>query len=196
MFEKFKHFKHFRSVAAGVLALLLFGVGGVVGRATTPVRVEERIQVKTVEVEKIRTEWKDRIVTQTVYVKDTHKDVVKTEKEVIRPDGTIEREKTEHEADQTVVEVAQASAQEHFGSEDKIRQTVQTVLSEKKTIPAPEWSVALMVGVAPRAGFMPPLGPPPLVAGVHVQKRIIGPLNGGVWVLTNPSLGVSLGAQF
>lgn len=177
-------------------SLLLLGVGGIVGRATAPVRVETRVQVKTVEVEKVRTEWRDIVITRTLYVKDSKKDVVKTQKEIVRPDGTIERESTERESSQTTEQNQQESVQTQTGTQEQSRELFQDVKTEKKIVPALEWSVAIMAGAAPRAGFMPPLGPPPFVAGVHVQKKIVGPVTIGAWVLTNPSAGVSLGFQF
>lgn len=182
--------------AAGLAALLLFVVGGLVGRATAPAHVEERVQIKTVEVEKIKTEWKDRIVIQKVFVKDAKKDVVRHEREVIRPDGTVEREKTETESTQSTTKTTEASVQEQTLAQESIRNTEQTVVSVKKQDAAPEWSFAVMVGASPRAGFMPPVLPPPVVVGVHVQKKILGPVTFGAWVLTSPAVGVSLGAQF
>lgn len=193
MFEKLRKLK---PLGAGLLAMLLLVVGGIIGRTTAPVRIEERVQVKTVEVEKVRTEWKDVVITRTLYIKDSKKDTVKTEREIIRPDGTIEREKTERESRQTREQNQEATAQAQTDEQDQSRTTIQDVAADRKVIPAPEWTISAMVGVAPRADFMPPVGPPPFVAGIHVQKKIVGPLVGGAWVLTNPSVGVSLGFQF
>jgi hypothetical protein len=187
---------NFKFVGIGVIAVLLLCIGGLIGRATAPVRIEERVQVKTVEVEKVRTEWKDILITRTVYLKDTRKNLVKTEREVIRPDGTIEREKTEREVSSATEQGGEEAEQARTGVQEQSQETTQNVVAEKKIIPGPEWTVSVMVGAAPRAGFMPSIGPPPFAAGIHVQKKIVGPIVGGVWVLTNPSAGVSLGFQF
>lgn len=191
-----QNLKKFKSAAAGLVAVLLFVLGAFVGRATVPVRIDEKVQIKTVEVEKIKVEWRDRIVEKTVYVKVKRKNVVTEQREVIRPDGTIERQKVETIATETNVTTAAVTAAERVATSTQERVVEQVVKAEKTVTAQRNWNLALMVGVAPRASFMPPLIPPPVIVGIYVQKKILGPVTLGGWALTSPGAGVSLGIEF
>jgi len=78
-------------------------------------------------------------------------------------------------------------------------------LVETKTTPVlPNWHISVLGGVAPRFD-QPPLTP--VMVGVEVERRAIGPFFAGGWImggspvvgpftLTNAAFGIKLGAEF
>jgi hypothetical protein len=63
----------------------------------------------------------------------------------------------------------------------------------------PDWNVSVLGGVT-MPNFTRPTELAFFTAGIHVQRRIVGPFNAGVWVIGSTggmlSAGASLGVQF
>lgn len=180
---------------AGLTALLLFGLGVLVGRFTTPAKIEERVRVQTQVQNQIQIEYRDKIVTKTVYVQAQNQKTRREEHEVIKPDGTVERSSVE--TAQTETQVSNV-AEQQIDTQLLAQQQVHIDMKSESTrvvAVQPDWTIAVLAGVSPHADFMPPVGPPPLVIGVHVQYRALGPIKIGAWALTSPAVGVSIASD-
>lgn len=58
----------------------------------------------------------------------------------------------------------------------------------------PEWRLSLLAGASLQTPALPLAGP--LVVGVEVSRRVLGPVWVGVWGLTAGAAGVSIGVEF
>lgn len=138
-------------IAIGVLVAA--GLGYAFGRYAQPARVEIKKEIEVREKEKT-----------------TH-DTIVTEKEIHRPDGTIEKEKKTE--DKTT----------NSSSTDTKEKTSKVVVSEK-----PQWKAGVLAGYD-LIGIKP-------VYGAQVEKRILGPISAGVWGTTQSTVGASLSLEF
>ncbi len=142
------------------------------GRWAAPDKV--KIETRTVEVER-----KDSTL-QKEQDRNRRKETTKTE--VTKPDGTVEKtEKT--------VETADTHAET-----DK-RDTATTEISKQETKEVTRGTakvtVAAMVGVDLSPGQRPPVW-----YGGTISKPILGPITVGVWYLTAPAAGATIGLAF
>lgn len=165
-------------IAAGLLAVL----GGVfaAGRYSAPkpdVRVTEHVV------------YQDRVVEKvvTVTAKADTKTVVVYRDRTVKPDGTVHEQSEERTVD---------AATETAHTDDAKAETSQTDTQRTITITAakPQWRVSLLAGASLRSPLLPVYGP--LVLGVEVNRRLLGPLWVGLWAQTGGSGGISLGIEF
>lgn len=160
------------------------------GRTSAPVTVEEKIVDRVVEVEKIR--WETR--TKLVLVKDTER--ARDTKIVIveSPDGS---KRTEiHETERESIKERTDLNQKEVVYQDRIVFQDRTV---EKLVEAdrPNWRIGVLAGVdASMVDFRNPVADQPWKVGAEVQRRIIGPVQGGVWGFTDGSVGLSLSWEF
>ena len=165
----------------GYIAAALVALAGAfwAGYSTHPERVEYRDRI----------EYQDRVVEKIVEVrvKDTavvtHRVVVT----VSRPDGTVEKTEVEDTAAVTNEKTAtdHARTEDHAGVIEHIK--IETAI-------LPDWRVSAKVGVS--LGDLSFSALPPLVYGGAVERRIVGPLWGGAWGLSNGTVGISLTFEF
>lgn len=177
------------------LLILLVGanIGFYLGRFTAPTNIVEKVNVVKVEVEKERIEWRERVVVEKVYLKDEKQKIHREEKEVIHPNGLVEKTKTEDINTEIVVKQDQIKYVDREVLKVVENYRVEEKQVEKQVrIDPPSWNAAIMVGASIHHDFMPT----PYVVGVHVQKRILGPVMVGGFLLTNKTGGLSLGGQW
>lgn len=131
--------------------------------------------------EVVRTEWRDRVITRTVVQREEAKTRVVYRDRVMSPDGTVREREVERE-DTKVAE--RTDAKTDTTTEGKGERVVTV------TPRAPDWKAGFLVGAPVLSS---PLIP---VIGLHAERRILGPLWAGVWVLQPGSLGLSLSMEF
>jgi len=198
MWEKIKSFLPQLGIMLGVLL-----VGIVIGWFVKPTQIEEKI--RTVEVEKQVVVVHEQVRVEVVHVKDTqvverwHRE--KTEE--TKPDGTKIAKEVEDRNIDSIVKEKENSTQVQVVTVEKQVVVEKEKIVERKPI-LPNWHVGALVGVAPR--FDSPTETPVLV-GLEVERRVIGPFFAGAWVMggspviggfkvTNASFGLKLGMDF
>lgn len=172
-----------------LFGLVLTGVAFTAGRYSAPDRVEyrDREVVRTVVQED--TQARERVAELTAQLetmsRHTRREVT-TEK---RPDGTeVTHSVTDTRVD-TVKEtsartdrVAEVETQKHAETE-RTRETQKLELRDR-----PDWRVGLLAGAT--VDLRPSIG-------VHVERRILGPLSLGAWLLPQAqAAGLSLSIEF
>lgn len=168
-----------------VVAVVAFALG--VGLAAAllprpPARVEER------EVEKIV--WRDKVVEveRVVTVREKAADVVRYVDRVVTKDGEVRERVVEKTV--TVEKAAEAKVElrEKVVEVDKVREV------ERKVTLRPDWSVAVLAGAQLERPLLPIVGP--LVLGVEVRRRIVGPIGVGVWASIGGAAGGLVAVEF
>jgi hypothetical protein len=177
---------------AAIAVLLLTLAAFAIGRGTAPVKVEKKVEIEIVEVESVRIEWRDKIVEKKVYVKSQATSSRTEEREVRKPDGTVEKTKMEVRGMETLVSSGTESSSEQSGTARKDSQISSKEIMSLSTENKPDWNISLLVGASTGSKLLPP----PMTAGVHVQRRILGPVYVGVWGMTDVSAGLSVGFEF
>lgn len=155
-------------VKRGLVVLAVVGAF-VGGRFSAPAQVQTR------EVE--RVVYKDRVITKTVTVEVAAKQTTRVvyRDRVVTPDGTIREHEVEREA--TKEEAAKVA----------VAQTVKTEKSdariehETKTELRPDWRVSILAGASLQPPAIPLTGP--AVFGAMGERRIVGGLSAGVWIM-------------
>jgi PKD repeat protein len=140
-----------------------------IGRYTVPEKV--KIETKIVEVEKKST------ASDVDSKKDTHKQVTVTK--TFKPDG----EKTI-----TVVTTNDTTSDQNVAKKDIVDIDKTNDQSKEITHPSDKVTVSAL------AGF--DLSSFKMIYGASVTKPIVGPLTVGLFVLSNPAAGVSIGLTF
>lgn len=160
-----------------------FGLGWCGGNARTPdVHETEHVAVQ------------DHATTATAAVAAEAKTQIVYRERTTKPDGTVVERTSERTDTHAVTHTDTLATSDHSSTTDRTR-TVTT--------PLPDWRVGLLAGAGVQ--FLPT----PSVAlevGLHVERRLIGPLSAGLWVLVQPPLaptvplrvagGVSLSLEF
>jgi hypothetical protein len=189
-------------VIAVIVVCVLACVGSFwAGRRTAPVETKyvekqvivEKEVIKTVEVEKkVDEKKKDEAVAKNVHKERT---------EVTHPDGTKEVKETVDVNATKVVKEVQIQYVDRIQTVEKVVEVEKKVEIEKVVKnPLPDWGVQARVGVDISAILNPTRGGP-VVIGLEVDRRIIGPFKAGVWAQTNTTFnqwqaGLSVGAEF
>ena len=159
------------------VALVAVGVAGAagftgfgIGRMNALEQVEEHALVLTVTREKTVERWhraKDRIV----YVERT-----------TSPDGTVLEKRSERETERAEL------------ARDVDRKADTRAETSKVTASRPDWRVGVLAGAAWTPPALTIAGP--LVLGVQVERRIIGPFSLGAWGSTVGAAGLSVSGEF
>ena len=187
-------YNHRKQIAGFIGVLLLCGLSFALGRFNQEetVRVEERVVEKVVE--KIVEVEVEKIVEKKVFVDNT-----KTRTKVVvveAPDGT--KTSTTDVAVDTDVKNESEKAEERVVYVD--REKIVEVEVEKKVETSqtlPDWRIGALVGANPLDMWSKQavvFGD--LALGAEVQRRIVGPVYGGVWGTTQGAVGVSVGLEF
>jgi hypothetical protein len=183
------------AVAIGLLLLSAFSFG--LGRLMASERIEYREKVKVLTVEKEKVVFREKALeTKTLDREKSGKTTRKTT-EIERPDGT--KEKTTEE----VTEEKEAEKQVQVRYVDRVvEKQVEVVKEVEKEVekivekPLPDWRLSPMVGLNVPGVIDAGLSDRQLVLGVEIQRRLIGPLSGGIWGLSNGAVGLSLSLEF
>lgn len=147
--------------------LLSFLFGAVCGRFTVP--------SKTV-TEEHSIEVKDTVKEDD---EDTEDDSVVVQVKTVRPDGTVITQTEKHNSIKT--SATKTSLEED--RTDKLTRKEVTVDSGSTSIFA-------------LAAFKPTLKSQPILWGGGASKRLLGPITGGIFVLSDTTIGVTVGVTF
>jgi hypothetical protein len=185
-----------KTLIVSVVSVVLLVGAFLAGRYTTPVKVQEKVVEKVVVQEKIVTVEVDKKNTDEDQKKDTHTVVVVVKK---KDGSTITTETKDTHADDQKHEV------EIKYVDRVVNRVVEKEVTVTKTIDRilPQWSVTAKVGTTFNQ-LKPSLAPPyfqPLLVGVDVDRRILGPIWFGMWGLTDLKLnaisaGVAVKLEF
>jgi hypothetical protein len=185
------------------LVLLVAGLAGgiAIGWGFKPdvVKVEEKTQV--VEVEKQVVVVQEKVRVEVVKVKDTqvverwHRE--KTDE--TKPDGTRIVKEIEDRNVDSIVKEKENSTEVKVVEVEKQVVVEKEVVKEKVVTPMlAQWHVGALVGLTPQ--FLPTVGVQNWVIGAEVERRIVGPVFGGVWgagTTTGQGMGgLKLGVEF
>jgi hypothetical protein len=159
-------------------ALVLFIVGGLIGRYLAP----EKIQIKVQEKE---------VIKEVIKYKESKKSTENKDKQVIiietrLPDGTITKETRILDKGVVVVDVKK-------DLEDRKESSKETKTEITKDSPK-DWNIAALATPSHLEDSIFATGS--LAYGLHVQRRIIGPFQLGAFGITNKTYGFSIGASW
>jgi lipopolysaccharide export LptBFGC system permease protein LptF len=164
-----------KQVGAVAIALL---IGAGFGRYSLPAKVVTKTETVTVEKEVIKNTEKT--------IKDTNKDRELIIIETIKPDGTKVVEKHYVNRDQIKEDTTKVNVTTDIKKTDE---KTSTVVSNGKN----DWNLSALVTTSHTEDDMLKGN---VSYGVHVQRRILGPMSIGAFGLTNKTYGISLGVSF
>ena len=194
-----KHYKVFLAMGLVIVAYL----GGLYqGRGDKEIQIVETQKVVIQEVLKIVEV--EKVVVNRGRDLNENKTIHKERTEEPRPDGTIlVKETTDIGIDRTVKEV-EVKYVDRYNITEKVVEVEKIVQVEKIIKPkAADWAVTARLGTS-FTEFKPQLTVPyidPLIVGIGVDRRILGPFKAGLWVNSTTKLdsvvgGISLGVEF
>jgi hypothetical protein len=157
-----------------IITVVIVGATGVaIGRYTVPKKVT--IQTQTVATDKVNTKTDDK-----TNVKKHKDEVIVTVK---KPDGTVETTTKISEDTNTGKDIAATTSVDTTDKSDTKKETISQ---------SGHLNLSFMVGANP-FNFT---GSPGVIYGGHVTRDILGPINIGIWGLSNGSCGASVGLTF
>lgn len=129
-----------------------------------------------------KTEIKEIVKIVEVEKKKVDKDVVTEIIEITKPDGTKEKktvivDKSKEESEKT-----------------KLTEKEKAINKEKIVENGENWSARVMAGT--QFDSISNFTKNGIILGLGVDRKIIGPFTAGVFMLTNKTVGVSIGAGF
>ena len=142
--------KQYRIVVIVGLLLLIVGYG--IGRYLQPAQIKIKKEEVIKEVEVVQ------------------KDIRIVEREIIRPDGTKEKEK-----------ITEDKSQESTKKERDTKESTQVVNTK------PDWRINGLTALNNNRN---------IVYGLQVERRILGPISIGAWGVTDSTIGLSVGVEF
>lgn len=168
-----------------VVALVAFVLGVGLTAALLP-RPPAEVEVR--EVEKVL--WKERVVEveKVVTVKEKAADVVRYVDRVVTKEGEVR----ERVVEKTVTIEKQAEAKVEV--RDRVVEVEKVRDVERKVTLRADWSVAVLAGAQTAPPLLPLAGP--LVLGLEVRRRIVGPVGVGVWASTGGAVGGLVAVEF
>ena len=166
--------------AGAVLVLLVAAFAG--GRYSNPGKTVEHVVTQTVVQDHVVTV--DKVVTQTVYVKQVAKNVQTDTVVTKKADGTVVTETKI--SDTTKIGVQEAKQSSSQSTQDvKFSESTKTDTLKVTDNSKPQWHLSVRGGAGARfIGQTTPV----LILGVGVERRIIGPLFVGLWGQTTLNL--------
>jgi hypothetical protein len=188
--------KYVKMVLVGVAIAVVFFL---VGRDSVHPTVKTEVVTKTEVQYQDKIQYQDRIVTKTVYVKVAEKKTHKEEHIITHPDGSKEVVKT------TDTDTTTKTSNNTNTTNDQKNNTTVTdntkADSETKTVvdvPKADWHVSVLAGSDLNTFHVTPLAPyvSPILIGVSVERRVIGPFYMGTWAISNRTGGISLGVEW
>jgi hypothetical protein len=186
-----------RGIAAGVV-LALLALAYLAGRRSAPAKVVTR------DVVRVETQTRDVVKTQVVHDVQTVHDTATQVRTVTvtrwakAPDGSpVVTQETHQESATEAHATKAAETKATTAAEHDARQVAQETRTVTVTAERPQWSVTALAGASlgspPR--LVPGL-PAPLVVGVALERRILGPLSAGLWATSSGAGGVSVRFEF
>ena len=156
--------------------------------------------VQTRDVVRVETQWKDREVVRVVHDVQTVHDVATQTRTVTvtrwakAPDGSpVVTQETHAERDQQAETKRQEQTVSDRTKEAEARsQTVTLHAVEAR----PNWSASVLVGGQLGERRLTDTLPAPLVVGVAVERRILGPVSAGLWATSGMAGGLSVRVEW
>lgn len=152
----------------------------------------------TRDVVRTEVQYKDRVVEKVVHdvavQHDTDEKVhtVVVTKWLKSPTGDVSVVQESHQERDTATETKR---QDHTqGTQERQSEAHQATVDTHTTESRPNWSVSVLAGA--QLGGRSLLAPAPFVGGLHIQRRLVGPVSIGVWGTTGLAGGVSVGANW
>jgi len=197
--------KKYGPKAIPVVVALLVGIGFGWWAKPDVVKIEEKLKV--VEVEKQIVVQHETVRVEVVRIKDTtvverwHREKTETKS----PDGTVVLKEVEDKNIDSIVK------EKENNTEVKVVEVIKEVVVEKVVVQErvvtpmlAQWHLGVLIGTAPR--FDSPTDTP-LLLGVEAERRIVGPVFLGAWVMagspvvgafkvTNAAVGLKVGVEF
>lgn len=186
---------------AGVVLALLAGAF-VGGRYSNPGKTVEHVTTQTVVQDHVVTV--EKVVTQTVYVKEVAKNVQTDTVVTKKPDGTVVTETKVSDTTKIGVQKHQESSSQS-SADVTVNESTKTDSLRVTESGKPQWHLHVQGGAGARfVGTTTPI----LVLGVGIERRVIGPFYVGIWGQTTLNLvspgtppyeaagGLSLGFEF
>lgn len=184
-----------KNLRIALVLLLVAALGFALGWLSAPSpRGETSLDVETSARE--RVVYRDRVIVRYEGVKDTRRALRRETRETKHADGSSTKVTVEEEREHAHEE------QRGEGSADRavdaIANSTAKVSEKQAASPRSDWMVAALVGTNVARLELQPLAPylKPVVLGVHVQRRILGPVHVGAYGLSDGSVGGSLGVAF
>lgn len=168
--------KPYARQAGMIVTALLIGVA--FGRYTLPAKIVTKTETVTVEKEVIKN-----VETTS---KDTNKDRELIVTETVKPDGTKIIEKHYVNKDQIKEDTTKVGTTTDVKSSDTKTSIVETNAKN-------DWNISAL---ATKSHTDDDMFKGSLSYGVHVQRRILGPISIGAFGLTNRTAGISIGVSF
>lgn len=189
--------QHRNKILTGAAFLAMLVLAYATGRYLQPANVVEKEKVVT------RVEIQEKIVEKVV----EKKVYVEVEAKVVHKETTTVKGKDGTETTKTVEDTKSDTHKngEDTKTADKVVERVveKVVIKEVEkivTAAKPNWRLGPMVGVDLRTALggppqlIPQLGP--MVIGVQVERRVLGPISLGVYGQTSGVVGASLTVEF
>jgi len=193
-------------ITVGIAAAVGILIGTGLGWKLKPDVVKTETQIKVVEVEKQVVVEHESVRVEIVKVKDVqvvdrwHREYEQTKS----PDGTVITKETEDRNIDSIVK------EKENNTEVKIVEVIKEIVVEKEvnkivtvTPVLAQWHMGLMAGVAPR---LDNVALTPVMVGIEVERRILGPVWVGAWGMAgspvtgfnvvNGTAGLKLGVEF
>lgn len=188
--------KNHPKVRCALLCLLVFVLGFGSSFYAHPAKVVEHTKVVTQTQTKV--EYKDRVVTQKVYVQAEKKHTHTTTTTTKKPDGSSTTTTTTDTSTDESASNHQTTDQQNQGVVTQVQ--TQIVEKEKLVLRPPDWRIYAGVGYQfAKFGGAPETGIPGMngaVVQVGVDRRILGPVFLGVSLNTQYTAFVNVGATF
>lgn len=187
-----------KHIALGLAALALCAASFSFGRFSQDEKVvyqdkivyQDRVVEKIVEVEKVVEATEDKVEKKRV--------VKRSVVEKTSPDGSVEKrvdETLDEGESSSKIEVKYVDRVVYVEKEKETSLDQEQSISTSKTLP--DWRLGLLMGASPvDIATSRELAMDDLVLGVEAQRRLIGPVYGGLWGFNNGTVGVSLGLEF
>ena len=152
--------------------------------------------VVTRDVVRTEVQYRDRVQTQIVHDVQTVHDVatqvrtVTVTKWAKAPDGSpVVTQETHAEQDRQAETKAQGHTQAQQQRETDVHQvTVETHVVEAR----PAWSASVLAGGRLGGRRLVDTLPAPLVVGVALERRILGPVSAGLWATSGMAGGLTV----
>lgn len=184
------------AIEAGALILALAVAFGA-GRYSRPTKVVTKVEMRT------EVQYRDRVQVQTVHdVAIQHDTQAQTRTVTVTrwakaPDGTpVVTQETHQEQQQATQASKAAETRTDAQRTTEAHQATQETRTVTVTAERPQWSVSALAGVQFGGLRLIPGLPAPLVAGVAIDRRIIGPVSAGVWGTSGGAAGVLVRFEF
>lgn len=175
-----------KNVLLAVSGLLLLASGVAIGRYTLPPKMVVTEKVKIVETQVVVTQTKTEV--KVVTVKDSAKSTSTQERIEQKPDGTVITTKNTQETEKT--NESSGTEIKNEGSTVAINQKIEEKEKIKIVENRPNWAIGLNGGY----NLSNISGPP--VLQLSIDRRIVGPIMGGIIISNKGFVGIGIKVEF